>query len=191
MSKRTCDYPDCKRKPHAKGLCNSHYEQQRRGRPLTSLQTRLEELQLLLVNQPPGQCVLVGWAPTKSHPLVTLARVPMSVGAAALILSGQPKPSPDHECCHAPLVCNNGRCVQLDHIRWGTRTDNQVDRVADGTHNRGERCAAAKLTKSDVHTIRDLCTNSGLTQHEIADRYGIDQSTVSNIKRRQRWSHLA
>lgn len=37
---KLCDFPDCGRKHASKGLCNTHYWMQKRGRPLTVIKPR-------------------------------------------------------------------------------------------------------------------------------------------------------
>jgi len=150
--------------------------------------TRVEQLRALLVDQPPGVCVLVPWHPDRSQPILWLRGEVVNVGAAALILSGQPKPSPAHVCCHAPVVCHNGRCVQLEHLRWGTQAENMADRLEDGTHHRGERCPTAKLTESQVREI--LALRGAMLQREIAARYGVSPSLISLIHSREVWAHI-
>ena len=39
----TCSGPQCDRDVRAKGLCNGHYEQKRKGRTLTALRPRREQ----------------------------------------------------------------------------------------------------------------------------------------------------
>lgn len=55
---KECTYPECGRKPHAKGLCSAHYVNGQRS------DNRPENLELWVVSQPPGQRVddLVSWA---------------------------------------------------------------------------------------------------------------------------------
>ncbi len=87
------------------------------------------------------------------------------------------------ECCH-----NNGDPFdnRLENLRWDTPRNNQLDRIKHGTSNRGERCAAAKLTEAQVQAI---LADTRL-QREIAADYGVRQNTISRIKSGKRWSHI-
>ncbi len=99
-----------------------------------------------------------------------------------------PPPTPKHEAAHS---CGKGHegCVNKRHLSWKTAADNQADRVAHGTSNRGERQWMAKLTPSRVIEIRQLAS-SKLPQREIAKRFGIEQSWVSRIVTRNSWAWL-
>lgn len=95
--------------------------------------------------------------------------------------NGDPKAG--HECCH-----NDGNPLNnhIDNLRWDTASNNQRDRVKHGTSNRGEQCAAAKLTEKQVLDIRaDM-----RPQKEIAVDYGVRASQISRIKNRIRWAHI-
>ena len=75
----------------------------------------------------------------------------------------------------------------MDNLCWGTSQQNSHDRVAHGTSNRGERNPRRKLTEHQVHEIRE----SEATKKTLAERFGIHISTVSSIRRRKSWAHLA
>jgi hypothetical protein len=87
------------------------------------------------------------------------------------------------ECCHNDGNPWNNR---LDNLRWDTPRNNQLDRIKHGTSNRGERCAAAKLTEAQVMAI---FADTRL-QREIAADYGVLQNTISRIKSGKRWGHI-
>lgn len=53
-------------------------------------------------------------------------------------------------------------------------------------HARGERVATAKLTAEQVRAIRA----STETQTAIAARYGVRQTLISRIRRREIWRHV-
>lgn len=96
-----------------------------------------------------------------------------------------PAPTPEHEAAHS---CRSRRCCNKRHLRWATGSENQMDRVKDGTSNRGERHGLAKLTVADVAEIRQL---AGLVTHaNIAIIFSISRVTVSDIVNRRRWPNV-
>ena len=100
--------------------------------------------------------------------------------------SGLP-PWPNYEAAH---TCGNGHlgCVNPQHIEWKTSKQNKADQLRHGTRNRGERNGMARLTAEDVARIRKL--GGVLKQRLVAEMFGIDQSTVSNLMRGERWGHV-
>lgn len=90
----------------------------------------------------------------------------------------------------AAHYCNNGHlgCVSPNHLRWATASENEIDKVANGTSNRGERHGMAKLTEADVLQIRQLAGSA--TYVEIAEEFGVSAWTVGDIVRRKLWGWL-
>lgn len=90
----------------------------------------------------------------------------------------------DRLVCHS---CDNPSCVNPRHLFLGTIQDNMDDRNAKGRQARGERNAPSKLTEAQVLAIRaDTRTN-----REVALQYGVQENTVSNIRLRKTWQHVA
>jgi hypothetical protein len=114
--------------------------------------------------------------------------------------------------------CDNPKCVNPNHLFEGSWLDNAKDCSAkgrratgdkNGTHiyperlTRGEqhwmrrhpeasmgvRNNAAKLTENDVLDIRIL-KGFQAKQKDIASAFGINQSQVSSIQRRDSWNHI-
>ncbi|MDL5055907.1 HNH endonuclease [Geitlerinema calcuttense] len=56
-------------------------------------------------------------------------------------------------------------------------------------HVRGESNPKAKLSESDVITIRSLCSEGGSTL-AIARQYGVTPETIQSIKYRRTWKHI-
>jgi uncharacterized protein YjcR len=79
--------------------------------------------------------------------------------------------------------------VNPDHLWLGTDADNVRDRDQKGRRRAfaGEANNMTKLTESEVRAI----FSDPRQQREIAEDYGIDKTTVSAIKRRKNWRHLA
>lgn len=95
------------------------------------------------------------------------------------------------DCCHR---CDNRRCVNPDHLFWGTRHANMQDAVSKGRMPkgwkvRGEDCGSSKLTEADVRAIRGM-TADGSTKAELAQRFNCDRTTISHIIRGKTWTHV-
>ena len=84
--------------------------------------------------------------------------------------------------------CDNRACVNPDHLWLGTRSDNNKDRASKrrSADVSGEKHPMAKLTENQVLSI---LADTRPYKH-IAAAYGVDPSSVSNIKRRKNWAHL-
>lgn len=83
-------------------------------------------------------------------------------------------------------TCDNTWCVQPLHLILGTTQDNVADRVARGRTQMGEAHYSAKLTEDEVRAIRiDM-----RSQRKIASDYGVNKSTVSNIKTMKTWKQV-
>ena len=97
---------------------------------------------------------------------------------------------------HGPLpegilvrhACDVRKCINLEHLISGTVKDNAIDRKERGRNNtpRGEARSDAKLTQEQVDYIR---THSKSSQRELAELFGVNQSTISRIKRGLRWPY--
>ena len=85
--------------------------------------------------------------------------------------------------CH---TCDNVYCVNPAHLFLGTQKQNLQDMKSKGRHLYGEKNTEAKLTEAQVLQIR----NSKLTCKELGELYGVSNSAISAIKRRQRWKHI-
>lgn len=96
-----------------------------------------------------------------------------------------PQPS-GKEAAHS---CHVRACINPRHLRWATHGENLMDRVENGTSNRGERHPLAKLTASDVRNIRRMRTD-GCLYREIAEAFGISPYHVGNILRGTTWGWL-
>lgn len=93
-------------------------------------------------------------------------------------------PCPEgYQAAHGNGVRTDNRASNL---RWASPKENQRDRIAHGTALRGEGITSAKLTAADVIAIRSA---EGF-QREIAARFGVTQTNVSQIKRGTTWKHV-
>jgi hypothetical protein len=96
---------------------------------------------------------------------------------------------------HVLHSCDNPRCINPAHLSAGTRSKNMKECSDRGRARiprpikHGEENGASKLTEVDVRSIRRLLAK-GLTQKEIAGRFGVSQSAISLIKLGHKWSSV-
>ncbi len=84
-------------------------------------------------------------------------------------------------------LCDNPRCVNIDHLRVGTNKDNCDDKVSKLRHRFGERTHFAKLTEDDVREIRGIPASESATS--IARKFGVSRQTISRIRSRETWAY--
>lgn len=196
---RLCSIPDCGKVHLAHGLCKAHYLRQyktgdvnasvpikavavvaKRGEPIAFLEyaTRAKTKGCLIwpfsrFKNGYGQ-VSINGNPEYAHRVVCSA-------------AHGPSPSPLHEAAHK---CGNGSggCINPGHLRWATKSRNEQDKLDHGTSNRGERCGAAKLTASDVVTIRSLL--GAESRETIARRFGVSRAAIRAIAVGRTWFWL-
>lgn len=95
--------------------------------------------------------------------------------------------------CHH---CDIPACCNPNHLFLGTHAENMRDAASKGRNGaqrqpeirNGERNPAAKLTPSQVDEIRDLYAAGGISQPQLARRFGVGQSQINRILLRQSWS---
>lgn len=102
-------------------------------------------------------------------------------------------PIPDG--CYVLHHCDNPPCVNPDHLYVGTQTDNMQDAVerdrgVGSPGMPGETHPQAKVTEADVREMRQRYEEEPVSQYDLADQYGLTQSTVSDILRREIWDHV-
>ncbi len=86
--------------------------------------------------------------------------------------------------------CGNRDCVNPHHLYMGTNTDNMRDKMIWGDANNGERHGRSKLSEADVMSIRKIHKNNRRGYKSTADAFGVDQSLIGYIVRRDNWKHL-
>ena len=106
----------------------------------------------------------------------------ITIHTVVLLAFVGPRPS-GQECRH---LNGDRQDARLKNLRWGTPLENTADRKAHGTMPCGINHHAAKLTDDIVRQIRQ----STDCHAEIAARYGISRSLVTNVKLRKAWAHV-
>ena len=92
-----------------------------------------------------------------------------------------PAPSALHEIAHRDGDPSNNT---VRNLRWATCAENHADKVAHGTHNRGERHPLSRLTNDQVLAIR----SSAMSTKQIAEVFGINQRYAWALKAGKRRS---
>jgi hypothetical protein len=84
---------------------------------------------------------------------------------------------------------------QLENICWGTRQENQQDRIRNGRTNKGKvvnrgvHNGMSKITPKTANDIRDKYATGDYTQRELSELFGVCQANVSLLVNNKRWSY--
>lgn len=75
----------------------------------------------------------------------------------------------------------------VSNLRWSTLAQNQADRVAHGTTNRGSRHGASKLTEKALIEAKERRA-AGETVLSIATSFGVHRETLGKALRGESWA---
>lgn len=89
--------------------------------------------------------------------------------------------------CHK---CDNPLCVKPDHLFLGTIADNAHDRDRKGRNYHGTDCHTAKLNDETVRAIRLEYAANKCKYPELAAKYGVSVSAISDIVLGITWKHV-
>lgn len=186
---KACMVEGCGRKILARGLCSAHYDRLRKhGDPTVGGNVRPSSHLAWVIEASrteADECVL--WPFKRDEQgrgkFYTEGRQTIASRYMCRLVHGEP-PTPKHHAAHS---CGNGHsgCVNPKHLRWATPKENSADQKLHGTQQRGERYGLAKLSDANAALILRL-KGSGTTQQALADRFGVHQSTISDIWRGKR-----
>ena len=181
----TCEFDECGNRATRKGLCNPHYEQQRRRGYMTPLQRRRPEMKTLeekvawyvaRAERKPNGCLELEPSGGMAYPATSHDGRIQAVGR--LVLEANEGPAEGRSMLHS---CDNPRCVNLQHLRWGNTSDNSRDMVSRG------RGAWEKLRPFDVRCIRALA-KTGLTRRQLAERFDVNYETIRGVLLGKTWA---
>ena len=90
--------------------------------------------------------------------------------------------------CHS---CDNGLCVNPDHLRSGTHLDNVADMMRKGGLDvrRGEKAHNSVLTEELVIKAKFM-HGKGISMYRIAKIFGVNSETIRKALRGETWSHV-
>ena len=95
-----------------------------------------------------------------------------------------PPPTPKHEIRHTDGDRQNNN---YNNLSWGTRKDNERDKIRHNKTNRGQRNGRSKLTRKQVLQIRELLATGNFLQRQIAEMFKVTRMTISDIKGGRSW----
>lgn len=192
---RICSIPGCGKPVDSWGWCHPHYLRWRRhGDPLagrsagTGRGVATRYLNEVVLCHTGDECLIWPFSRNSNgYGQINRSRRPQIVSRLVCERLYGPAPTPTHQAAHS---CGKGHegCVSPKHLRWATPVGNQADRLEHGTHNRGERCGAAKLTDGEVREIRRL--KGAMLIREIAEQFGISPGNIGNIFHGRTWAWL-
>jgi len=90
---------------------------------------------------------------------------------------------------HAAHRCGNRLCCNPAHLYWATASENQLDRVAHGTSNRGKRQWMAALSEEQVLQICALL-DQGRGHTSIGRDFGVSRNAIRAIDIGNNWGWL-
>ena len=93
----------------------------------------------------------------------------------------------DMHVCH---TCDIRNCVNPDHLWLGTHLDNMRDKSIKGRQVTGEKNGKAKLTETQVLSIREKYATGEYTQPELGKEFNVSLITVSRILNKKAWKHI-
>lgn len=191
-SGKKCTVDGCGRLAAGRGLCKKHHKRlMAHGDPLAGRTERGALIKWLEAHKDhqAQECLMWPFWRDESHGYghVTYDGRGMKPSRVMCILAHGKPPVKGLQSAHS---CGNGHlgCVNPRHLRWATRSQNQMDRVEHGTHNRGERQGQSKLRSNDVLSIRSL--EGKETSVQVATQFGIHPRHVRSIWSRETWGWL-
>lgn len=130
-------------------------------------------------------CVRWPFSISDERPQMHYNGTKVRVATLACQLRHGDKPTPEYIAIHGP--CHDPVCIV--HVRWGTRSENERDKVRDGTDRRGSKHHHARLTDAQVLDVVAR-SNAGESQRSIARRFGVASGCVTDIVYGKSWSWL-
>lgn len=193
---RICSIPDCGKGGRiVRGLCTAHYKRLiKHGDPLGGGVSKAPKGEAprfyrdFVVPHDGNECLI--WPYARSGHGYGQIRIDGRLHYVHRLVCEQVNGSQPSWGQHAAHSCGNGHlgCVNPKHLRWATAAENAADKVSHGTIPRGNKHGRAKLSEGDVRTIRSLIGTA--LQKDIAAMFGVEQSSISNIRRGRNWGHL-
>ena len=189
---KPCKYEGCERSSGFKGFCSLHGNRVRKhGDPSIASVSDKYRCKINWIEENSGhqgnECLIWPFGVSDNgRGIVGFRGSNMSAPKAMCFVAHGNPPTPKHEAAHS---CGRGHdgCMNPKHLRWATRRENEADKRFHGTLRRGADINTSKLTEADVKSIR---TDSEMTGVDLAQKYGVTPSSISNVRLRKSWAWL-
>jgi hypothetical protein len=191
MGSRLCIIEGCDKIHYGRGYCRNHWERfNKYNNPLGGLNPLIRPSKFfyeVVLNYESDECLDWPFALNDlGYGSFYYKKVDMGVyRAVCLEIFGNP---PSDEKSFAIHSCGRPPCCNKRHIRWGSRSDNEMDKTMHGTSNKGDRHGNSKLTPKDVVVIRELAGKKSSIQ--VGKMFNVSSSHVRNIWDRKWWGWL-
>lgn len=135
----------------------------------------------------------IGYRPIISITIESFTRVNVYVSRYQLTKKLGRDIKEGYEALH---TCNNGKCINPDHLYEGTVSDNSRDTIAAGNHNLAfHRPKSAFFTDEQVIAIREEAKNFRKFAHpgraaSLARKYGTDRATMVRLLNRKTYANI-
>lgn len=184
-----CSVPNCTDKYYALELCEKHYKRQRKGNSLTEKSVyQMSDLEKLAEKYTVSSNGCWEWKKPRpdgrANTFLYQGKVQIAYRAAWKIYNG---PIPDNLC--VLHHCDNGLCVNPNHLFLGTHKDNYEDMRLKGRSNtaKGESKKSSKLTEKDIIEIK----TSLLSRKELTLKFGVNRQTIADVLEGKTWKHVS
>lgn len=191
LNSKGCKVTGCKSPARSLGMCNKHYKKALAADGRTSGPKHGELLDFARwVASAVGAegCIIWPYGDNGSgYGTAIYEGKPIGAHRLVCILAHGLPPFPEAQAAHS---CGKGHegCVNPDHLRWATASENAADKIAHGTSIAGIRHPLVKLSEQEVREIRLLAGT--MTQRDIGAAYGVTREAISDIVTGRNWSHL-
>lgn len=184
MALGACALEGCDDPRYRREWCSRHYQRwQRHGDPSVFVplnwawDTLIEKLEKLC-HRDEKSCLLWPFGKDRSgYGKFRISGLDLRVSRAVLMkITGTTGQVAMHSC-------DNPTCVNIDHLRWGTWSENAQDMWEKGRaamnlpHHRGERNGRSKLTDAQRLEIRNR-RREGEKQIDLAREFSVTRDTI-------------
>lgn len=171
-----------------KGLCDSHYWRVKQyGTPFGGRAIRGEAERYIRsqVDYQGDDCLIWPYARISAGygTLTVDGKLQYAHRFMCTLVNGPPEDNANQ----ARHTCGKGHlgCINPNHLIWGTRSENQLDRADHLTSIRGTSHPQNKLTEQEVLSIRAMV---GQSPREVGSKFGVDRMTIKDIWAGRTWA---